>query len=198
MHEERAAENIKRMWKRQEGIEVLMSADEVCRRAHQYERKAIREYSLTLVLLGFVVAVVLIYIVQIPIPLVRLGNAIGIATLLYIVAIFLRGGPPARLTPESQASSCSDYLRGELRSRYSGTLKLRWAMLGLLPASALSLWGGGPPAIAEWWGLDWLTQLSSQRSPYWVAWLAAGFLVLWLLGGRDARKIKREIDRLGN
>ncbi len=197
MGEEGNGRGYESLWKAQEGEEVQMTFDEVCVRARAFEKRSVREYWVVLVLLGFLVAVMILYLFRFSEPMMRIGIASILAALLYMGVRGTRSGPPRRLRAGAQPDTCVNFLRSELARKREELLKGRWTVWLLFPGMFAFWWGGGPVAVAKWMGTDlpWLTRY--QESPMPLIVILAVFACVWVVSGREARRIQREIEELG-
>lgn len=184
------------LWKDQADDEMRLTLKEVCAKARQLEGRATREYWITLVLLGVVIAAISVYLVRFSEPMIRMGNASALATFLYIAVRWTRNGPPRKLRSEAHPDSCVNFLRTELAKKREGLLEMRWVVILLFPALVASWSAGGPVKIAEWLGIDrpWLTYY--QESPAPLILFGVLLLVMWIGSGREASSIQREIVQL--
>ena len=185
------------LWKAQEDEAMQPTLDEVCAKAREFEKKATREYWITLVLLGVVIAAIGVYLIRFSEPMIRMGNASALATFLYIAVRWTRNGPPGKPRSQGHPDSCVNFLCAELTKKREGLLEMRWVFCLLFPALIASWSAGGPVKIAEWLGIDrpWLTRY--QESPAPLILFGVLLLVMWIGSGREARAIRREIVELG-
>lgn len=174
-----------------------MTLDEVCVKAREFEKKSVREYWGMLLALGILTAAASVYLVRFSEPLIRVGNASALATLLYIVVRWTRNGPPRTLRAGGRQDTCVNFLRSELGRKREALLEMRWTVCLLFPALLASWWGGGPVAIEEWLGIDrpWLTRY--QESPAPLILFVVLLAVAWIGSEKEARGIQREIEGLG-
>ena len=184
------------VWKGQEEEPMQMTLEEVCSRAHSFERKSVRSFWGSMAALGFVVVVSAIYIFQFSDPLIRIGNASALTIFLYLAVRIARHGPPRRLRAGAQAATCVDFLRSELEKKRELLLEFRMITLLLIPGLVALWWGGGPTAVAEWLGIayPWLVRYQQSWAPLIVC--VVLLIVIWFGSGREARELRREIERL--
>ena len=185
------------VWKAQEEEKMQMTPEEICRRAGAFEKKIVREYWLVLGLLALFIARAAMYVIRFPAPLIRVGFASGIAVFLYIALRWARNGPPRRIRLAAEPEPCARFLRNELEGKRQRLLEIRWTLFLLFPGMLASWWGGAPVAIAKSLGLDapWYTRF--QESPAPLIGFAVLLLVCWAGFGKEARAIRREIEKLG-
>ena len=197
MHEAELESSHERLWKAQEVKEVQITLDQVCVKARAFEKKSIHEYRVVLGLLGFLIALSLVYLVRFSEPLIRIGNASVLSIFLYMLVRAMQKGPPRKLRVGAQSDTCVNFLRKELQKKRETLLEFRWIWWLLLPGLFAAWWGGGPVAISKWLGISrpWLT--SYQESPAPLVGFVVLVAVMWFGSGREARGIQREIEELG-
>ena len=187
----------KSAWKDQEEEQVQMRLDEVCTKAHAFERKSVREYWLVLGLFAALIAKAAINLVSFAAPIAKIGWASGIATFLYIALRWARNGPPGRIQTMSRPDSCVDFLKSELKRKRERLLEIRLTLCLLFPAVAACWWGGVAIELATRLGIDAPWYVRFQQSPAPLIAFALVLAVAWLGFGREARRIDREIESLG-
>ncbi len=184
-------------WKRQEEEQVQMTLDEVCVKARAFEKKSAREYWLVLSLLALFIAKAAINFVWFSAPIVRMGWASGAATFLYIGLRWARNGPPGRVQAMSRPDSCVDFLRSELTRKRERLLEIRLTLFLLFPGMVAAWWGGAAIEIAKRLGIDASWYVRFQESPAPLIVFAMLLTAAWIVIGKKAGEIGREIENLG-
>jgi hypothetical protein len=184
------------LWKNQEEEKMQITMDEVCVRAHAFERKSVREYWLVLGVLALFIAKAAFYLYQFPSPMSRVGFTSGIAILLYIAVRWARNGPPKKLAALATPHPCVQFMRSELERKREAVLEIRWTLFLFLPAMLASWRAGTPVAIAKSLGIDAPWYLRFQQSPAPLILFALMLVIIWRGFGKEARRIAREIEKL--
>lgn len=180
------------LWKSQEEEPMQMTTEEVCAMARRQEKLSVRAFWAMLGLTALFVAAFVHNLIQFRDPWLITGTAWALAVLCCISWRLVRNGP-ARIGP---AEPCVHFLRRELERKRQGLLWIRWGVLLFFPAMLASWWGGGPVLRAKTLGIkaSWLLQVHKPAP------LIAMALILAFVSfafAREARKVEREIEKLG-
>ena len=178
-------QDMKKVWQDQELYSDCNSSDQICEKASRFQRRIwwrnLREY----VAAGAAVTGFAFYIWKFSTPLLRIGSALTIIGVLYVV-IHIRQRGSARTLPQDLGStSCLDFHRRELeRQRDLMQGIWSWYILPLLPGFVVSMIGQAIELGASW------TRLLVVSSCAVVAW--------WVgrINKRGARKLQTQIDAL--
>ena len=182
-----------RLWKSQKEEPMQMTTEEVRARARAYERENVLAHWLLLALGTLGAAAFGYNMVQFRGPWIRVANVSALGALSYFVWRLTRNGP-RRIGP---AEPCVRFLEREFQGKRQTLLEIRRLVLLLFPCLVASWWAGGPVASAKsLWGfvpprLLWFHGIEP---------LIVGALVLalvWFACGKQARKVEREIEKLG-
>lgn len=181
------------LWKSQEEDPMQITMEEVCARARMQETRSARAFRAILCLAALFAVAFIHNLLRFRQPWLITGTAWALVAICYIAWRLLRNGP-ARRRP---AEPCMDFLRRELEAKRQGALGIRWLVVLLSPAILASWWGGGPALRAKTLGVQsaWVLQLLNGPALLIVMALAMAFV--WFAFSRQARKIKREMERLG-
>jgi len=194
--ENEIGDNVKNLWKNQQVEPVQISLPELHQKARKFEkqvrRRNLREYAAS----PIVAAIFGYYIWKFPAPLVRFGNFLVIAGVLFVMYMLHKRGAARPVPAEMAFRGCLDFHRQELE-RQRDLLRgvWTWYLLPLVPGMAISLLGmfistmqhPNAPAHARFimigFGLTF-------------AFIAAVFIVIGKLNQWGARKLQRKIDAL--
>jgi hypothetical protein len=184
------------VWKNQPVQRVEISLEQLRRRARRFDRRVLwrnlREYAASVAVIG----IFGYYLWRFPAPLVRLGCALVIAGVLFVVhALHARGA--ARTGPVEMAfSTCLAFHRDQLeRQRDLLSNVWTWYLLPFVPGMAIFLFG------LLLWTLEQPHAQAHIRSIVITYCLTAAgcslvFFGVWKLNQCAARKLQREIDAL--
>ncbi|MCZ0939928.1 MAG: hypothetical protein OXJ55_14900 [Caldilineaceae bacterium] len=183
-------------WKAQEEAGMQITLEEVCTRARRLERQSFREFWMWMVMLGFLVTVLSVYLVEFPQPLVKMSCVSGIFIFLYLGVRVVRGRQSPRFNAAARSEACVAFLRAELERQRDEALHIRWVMCLLFPGALGFWWGGGTVAAAGWLGIDWPWLLRVYASPGPLVASAVLMALTWIGCGKEAQSLEREIELL--
>jgi hypothetical protein len=195
MHADDREQSHEELWKSQEEESMQISTEEVCAMASRYERKNVRVYWLLIGITAFVVAVYLRNLIKFlhsPAPWLIAGT-VWVLVLFCVFGWMLRRGP-LKMAP---SESCLDYLR---RGYETQRLGLRWVRRGILllvPAMLAIWWGTRPVLRAMHSGVHSPRMLRLLAGPTPLIVVAVALSFSWFAFWREARKVDREIEKLG-
>ena len=185
------------VWKAQEEAGMQITLEEVCTRARRLERQSFREFWMWMVILGFLVTVLSVYLVEFPQPLVKMSCVAGILIFLYLGVRVARNRQSPRFKAAARSEACADFLRAELGRQRDEALQIRWVMCLLFPVGLGFWWGGGSVAALEWLGIDWPWLLRVYAYPVPLVAFAVLLALTWIGCGKEAQSLEREIEQLG-
>lgn len=181
-------DRLKSVWQNQPSEGMLMSVDEIRRRARKFQKKIYwrnaREYIAALVVViffGFEFWLVAD-------ALTRVGSGLCIAGLLYVVGQLHRKGSARSLPAEMGLATSLEFFRRELE-RQRDLLRSLWSWyLGpLIPGPVVLLLARARTSP------DHLRQIGLSLA---LAFFMLLFVLVWMLNQRAARKLQRRIEEL--
>lgn len=184
------------VWKAHEETRMQITLEEVCARARRLERQSFREFCVWMVTLGFLATVLGVYLVEFPQPLVKMSCVSLILISLYLGVRVARNRQSPRFNAAARSEACIDFLRAELGRQRDEALHIRWVMWLLFPGALGFWWGGGSVAVVEWLGIDWPWLMRVYAYPVPVVALAVLLALTWIVYGKEAQSLEREIELL--
>lgn len=184
------------VWQAQEETGMQITLEEVCARARRLERKSFREFWMWMVILGFLVTALSVYLVEFPQPLVKMSCVSGILICLYLGVRAARNRQSPRFNAAARPEACVDFLRAELGRQRDEALQIRWVMCLFFPVGFGFWWGGGSVAALEWLGIDWPWLLRVYAYPAPLVAFAVLLALTWIGCGKEAQSLEREIELL--
>lgn len=175
------------------GMEMNLTTDQLCARAHFRERENVWfQWIASVVCLGFGAGFVYLAITMNQIWL-RLGQ-IWMA-LLMALALWGTAGVGARRIETGE--SCAQFMVRELEGSRRTLLALRWGILLVLPSMFMSWWGGYGTIRANALHLDPSSlRYSFLTSPWRFVASLLVLLAIWTALGLEARKRARQAEEL--
>ena len=182
MENEVPPDNLKNLWQNQNVEPIVMSLEELRRKAEEFQKRIrhrnLREY----VASGVVLAIFSYFLWRF--PAMRLAGSLILAGTLYMM-YHLHTKGAAKVVPESLAlDTCLAFHQRELE-RQRDLLRdvWKWYLLPWVPGLIAFVAALFPPT-------GWIRGL-----PF-ILFCAAGFYFLWWLNKREADRLQRQIDEL--
>jgi hypothetical protein len=197
MHEDDREQSHEELWKSQQEEESMqISTDEVCAMARRWERKNVPVYWVLLGLTALSVAAYLRglikFLMKSPAPWLIAGNVWMLALCCYVGWTLRRG--PLKMAP---AGPCLEFLRRGYEVQRRAMLGVRRGVLLFAPAMLALWWGGGPVLAAKNLGTQSPRVLRLLAGPTPLIVMAVILAFIWFSFWTQARKLDREIERLG-
>jgi hypothetical protein len=197
MHEDDREQSHEELWKSQQEEESMqISTDEVCAMARRWERKNVRVYWVLLGLTALSVAAYLRglikFLMNSPAPWLIAGTAWMLALCCYVGWTLRRG--PLKMAP---AGPCLEFLRRGNEVQRRALVGVRRGVLLFAPAILAFWWGGAPVLAAKNLGVQSARVLRLLAGPTPLIVMAVILAFIWFSFWTQARKLDREIEKLG-
>jgi hypothetical protein len=184
-----ANDDLRNLWQGQPLENTPMLLDEIRARASRFERRISRRNLREFLAGVFVVIVYAGYIWKLPQPLVRIGSAMIIVGVLFVMWQLYRRGRASRLPADLGAMASLDFHRRQLvQQRDLARTVFRWYLSPFLPGMFVMFVGLLGPRALQWRYLP-------RMVPF-LALLAGVFGGIWWINRRGAERLSRQIAEL--
>ncbi len=181
------------LWTSQEKEPMNITIEEVCARARSDSRTNVRLFWAVAGVAPLLIAAFVYDLARIREPWIVAGIAWALGVFCYFLWIVLRDGPRNMV----EAEPCVDFLRRQFEGKRKGTVDIRRGVVLCIPAILAVWWGGGPVLRAKALGVQSGTVLGLLKGPAPLVVLGLLLALVWLAMAHEARRIDRELEKLG-